>query len=58
MLGSDEKISWQATDKGLKLSFPESKPCAFAYTFKITFDKMAGSQLENEMVDVPMVHAD
>lgn len=58
MLGSDEKINWKATDEGLKLSFPKNKPCAFAYTFKITFDKMAGSQLESEMVDAPMVHAD
>ena len=58
LLGSDEKITWKQTDKGLQVSFPKEKPCAFAYAFKITFDKMAGSQLENEMIDVPMVHAD
>ena len=58
LLGSDEKITWKQTDKGLQVSFPKEKPCAFAYAFKIAFDKMAGSQLENEMIDIPMVHAD
>jgi alpha-L-fucosidase len=54
MLGSDEKIKWQQTDTGLKLSFPERKPCDYAYTFKITFDKPAGEHLESEASDEPM----
>ncbi|MDR0844840.1 MAG: alpha-L-fucosidase [Tannerella sp.] len=42
LLGSDEKIEWQQTDQGLKLSFPKTKPCDYAYTFKISFDKKVG----------------
>ncbi len=56
LLGSDEKIHWKQTEKGIQISFPKEKPCEFAYTFKIIFDKMAGSALENEMIDIPMVH--
>jgi alpha-L-fucosidase len=51
MLGSDEKIVWTQTDEGLKLSFPKSKPCSFAYSFKITFDKKVGEHLESEASD-------
>jgi alpha-L-fucosidase len=56
LLGSNEKITWQQTDEGLKLIFPKDKPCNFAYSFKITFDKKVGSQLESEMVDIPAKH--
>ena len=58
LLGSDEKITWKQTDKGLQVSFPKEKPVPLLMPSKVTFDKMAGSQLENEMIDVPMVHAD
>jgi alpha-L-fucosidase len=56
LLGSDEKIVWTQTDEGLKLSFPSAKPCDFAYSFKITFDKKAGEHLESEAVDEVMKH--
>jgi alpha-L-fucosidase len=51
LLGSNEKIVWEQTDNGLKLTFPKDKPCDFAYSFKISFDKKVGSHLESEMVD-------
>jgi alpha-L-fucosidase len=57
MLGSNETIAWTQTDEGLKLSFPTTKPCNSAYTFKITFDKKVGEQLESEASDKPMKHA-
>ena len=56
LLGSDEKIVWKQTDEGLKLSFPKTKPCDFAYSFKITFDKEVGEHLESEAVDEMMEH--
>lgn len=48
LLGSEERIKWTKTDKGLKLSFPKNKPCNYAYSFKITFDKKVGEHLESE----------
>ncbi len=54
LLGSDEKIVWKQTDEGLKLSFPKTRPCEFAYSFKITFDKKVGEHLESEAVDEVM----
>lgn len=56
LLGSDEKIQWKQTDQGLKLSFPSQKPCNYAYSFKISFDKKMGSHLESEMIDVAFKH--
>ncbi|MDR2026270.1 MAG: alpha-L-fucosidase [Prevotellaceae bacterium] len=56
MSGSDEKIEWTQTDEGLKLSFPKSKPCDFAYSFKITFDKKVGEHLESEASDRILKH--
>ena len=56
LLGSTEKINWQQTDAGLKLSFPDAKPCEFAYSFKITFDKKVGEHLESEAVNEVMKH--
>ncbi|MDD4010084.1 MAG: alpha-L-fucosidase C-terminal domain-containing protein, partial [Fermentimonas sp.] len=56
MLGSDEKINWELTDQGLRLSFPKEKPCNYAYTFKISFDKQVGEQLKSEAVNVIMKH--
>lgn len=58
LLGSDAKISWKQTDQGLKLSVPAEKPCEYAYAFKISFDKKAGSHLESEMIDIPFKHGD
>ncbi len=40
MLGSDEKITWEMTPAGLKLSLPENRPCDYAYTFKVVFDRI------------------
>jgi alpha-L-fucosidase len=56
MLGSDEKIVWTQTDEGLKISFPKSKPCGFAYSFKITFDKKMGEHLKSEASDEVLKH--
>jgi len=56
LIGSNEKISWQQTSEGLKLSFPQTKPCDFAYSFKITFDKKVGGHLDSEAVDEVMRH--
>lgn len=55
---ADAKISWKQTDQGLKLSVPAEKPCEYAYAFKISFDKKAGSHLESEMIDIPFKHGD
>lgn len=35
MLGSDEKIDWKLKADGLEITFPEHKPCEYAYVFKI-----------------------
>ena len=56
LLGSDEKIEWKQTNEGLKLSFPQNKPCDYAYAFKISFDKQVGEHLESEAVDEVMKH--
>ena len=56
LLGSNEVINWQQTDNGLKLSFPKVKPCDFAYSFKISFDKKPGLHLQSEMVDEVFKH--
>ncbi|WP_255417200.1 alpha-L-fucosidase [Proteiniphilum sp. X52] len=56
LLGSDERINWETTDMGLKISFPENKPCKYAYSFKITFDKKVGEHLESEAVNEVMKH--
>lgn len=56
MLGSNEKISWKATAKGLKLQFPTIKPCEYAYTFKICFDRKVGEHLKSEAINEVMKH--
>jgi len=56
LLGSNEKIEWQQTGEGLKLLFPTTKPCEYAYSFKITFDKRVGEHLESEAKDEVMKH--
>lgn len=56
MLGSDEEIKWEQTSEGLKLSTPSAKPCDFAYTYKISFSKMAGESLESEASNVTLKH--
>jgi alpha-L-fucosidase len=58
MLGSNEKIEWKMTDKGLKLSAPKNKPGQYAYVYKLHFDKKMGDHLESEMVDKPFRHTD
>lgn len=35
MLGSDQPLNWQWTDKGLRVSRPAEKPCEHAYAIKI-----------------------
>jgi alpha-L-fucosidase len=38
MLGSNEKIDWQQTAEGLKLSVPREKPGKFAFVYRIDFN--------------------
>ena len=56
LLGSDEKINWEQTADGLKISFPSKKPCDYAYALKISFDKKVGEHLESEAVNEVMKH--
>ncbi|MEI3055384.1 MAG: alpha-L-fucosidase [Phocaeicola plebeius] len=56
MLGSNQEISWEVKEEGLLLFFPRNKPCEFAYSFKISLDKMIGEALSPEMVDIPFKH--
>lgn len=56
LLGSDAKITWEQTKDGLKISFPQNKPCEYAYSFKISFDKKVGEQLKSEAVNEVMQH--
>ena len=56
MLGSDEKIEWEQTEQGLRLSFPKVKPCDYAFTFKISFDKEVGAHLESEASNEVLKH--
>jgi len=56
LLGSDAKIHYEQTAEGLKLTFPKEKPCDYAYSFRISFDKPAGANLPSEMIDIPFTH--
>jgi Alpha-L-fucosidase len=56
LLGSNEKIDWQQTNEGLKIFFPKNRPCEYAYSFKITFDKKIGEHLESEASNEIMKH--
>lgn len=56
LLGSDEKINWEQTKDGLKLSFPNNRQCEHAYSFKILFVKPVGKHLESEAVNEVMKH--
>ena len=56
LLGSDEKIHYESTAQGLKIDFPKKKPCDYAYSFRIGFDKPAGANLPSEMTDTPFKH--
>jgi alpha-L-fucosidase len=56
LLGSDAPIRYEQTPAGLKLFFPEAKPCDYAYSFRITFDSPVGANLPSEMIDVPFKH--
>ena len=56
MLGSDEPIEWKETAQGLRLNFPKAKPCEYAYTFKLTFDKPVGRHLEVDATNETFKH--
>jgi len=38
LLGSSETISWKLTSRGLEIQPPSSRPCRYAYAFRITLD--------------------
>jgi alpha-L-fucosidase len=56
LLGSGEAIRWKQTDEGLRIFFPQNRPCEYAYSFKISFDRKPGEHLESEAVDEVMKH--
>ncbi|MDR2120972.1 MAG: alpha-L-fucosidase [Tannerella sp.] len=56
MLGSNEEIAWTKTNEGLILHFPKTRPCEYAWTFKITFDKSVGNHIPSEASDEVMRH--
>lgn len=56
LLGATEKLDWQLTDEGLEIRFPEHKPCSYAYTFKILFDREVGKDLQSEASDEILKH--
>jgi alpha-L-fucosidase len=56
MLGSNEKIAWTQTDGGIKISFPKTRPCEYAYSFKLSFDKPVGAHLPSEALDLAPKH--
>ncbi|OPZ27507.1 MAG: Alpha-L-fucosidase [Bacteroidetes bacterium ADurb.BinA174] len=56
LLGSKEKIDWKLTDKGLVLRFPSTKPCDYAYSFKVSFNKKVGEHLQSEATNEVMKH--
>jgi len=58
MLGSDEEIICQRQPDGLRLTFPTQKPCDFAYTFRLSFDRPIGQSLPSEAVNVVMKHGE
>jgi alpha-L-fucosidase len=37
LLGNPGDLSWDLTEKGLTLNFPNKRPCDYAYTLKITY---------------------
>jgi len=51
MVGTDQKIAWTQTDKGLKISFPKQKPNSFAYPFKIQLEGLVTSVPEPYFVE-------
>lgn len=56
LLGSNEPILYEQKPEGLRLTFPKTKPCDYAYSFCISFDKPAGANLPSEMIDIPFTH--
>ncbi|GAJ00451.1 unnamed protein product, partial [marine sediment metagenome] len=36
MLGTEGKIQWEQTDKGLQVELPSEKPCEHAFTLKLS----------------------
>ena len=38
MIGTDEPIAWRLTANGLKVTFPQRKPCAHAFVFRLDLD--------------------
>lgn len=46
MLGSDESLVWEQTDKGLKVKFPVQKPCEYAHVLKIGLEGVAYGNVE------------
>jgi alpha-L-fucosidase len=51
MLGSEEKIRWKQTDKGLRIFFPKVKPCNYAYSFKIMLQGQVVSNVETYYIE-------
>jgi len=47
LLGSDEKLKWEQTNKGLVITLPASKPTDYASVFKVNFGDNAKEATKN-----------
>ena len=56
LLGSSEKLRWKETPQGFQIYFPKKKPCDYAYSFKISFDREVGMNLESEASNEVLKH--
>ena len=56
LLGSSEKLRWKETPQGFQIYFPKEKPCDYAYSFKISFDREVGMNLESEASNEVLKH--
>ena len=56
LLGSPEKLRWEETPQGFKIYFPKQKPCDYAYSFKISFDREVGGNLKSEASNEVLKH--
>ncbi len=37
MLGSDEALTWNQSEEGLRVRFPKEKPSEYAHALKVSF---------------------
>ncbi len=49
MLGSDDKLKWDHSAKGLNVKFPSAKPCKYAFVLEIDFGNDAAEATKNNI---------